>query len=53
MDATIAPMLWRLPFYEIDLPPQAQPIIKYAGLVFARPGFRDSLSEAERDMRLG
>ena len=51
VDATIAPVLWRLPFYEIDLPPQAQPIIKYAGLVFARPGFRDSLSEAERDMR--
>ncbi len=52
VDATIAPVLWRLPVYEIDLPPQAQPIIKYAGLMFARPGFRDSLSEAERDMRL-
>ena len=52
VDATIAPVLWRLPHYEIDLPPQAQPIVKYAALVFARPGFRDSLSEAERDMRL-
>ena len=52
VDATIAPVLWRLPFYEIDLPPQAQPIIKYAGHVFARPGFRDSLSEAEREMRI-
>jgi len=27
VDATIAPVLWRLPYYEIDLPPQAQPII--------------------------
>lgn len=52
VDATIAPILWRLPRYEIDLPSQAQPILKYAALVFARPGFRDSLSEAERDMRL-
>ena len=52
VDATIAPILWRLPRYEIDLPCQAQPILKYASLVFARPGFRDSLSEAERDMRL-
>ena len=52
VDATIAPILWRLPRYEIDLPPQAQPIIKYAGHVFARPGFRDSLSEAEREMRI-
>ena len=52
VDATIAPILWRLPRYEIDLPPQAQPIIKYAGHVFARPGFRDSLSDAEREMRI-
>ena len=53
VDATIAPVLWRLPRYEIDLPPQAQPILKYASVVFARAGFRDSLSEAEREMRLG
>ena len=37
VDATIAPILWRLPFYEIDLPPQAQPIVKYASLLFSRP----------------
>ncbi len=30
VDATIAPVLWRLPYYEIDLPSQAQPIVKYA-----------------------
>lgn len=53
VDATIAPVLWRLPRYEIDLPKEAQPLVKYAGLIFARAGFRDSLSEAERDMRLG
>ncbi len=52
VDATIAPILWRLPHYEIDLPPQAQPILKYAELVFSRPGFRESLSDAEQEMRL-
>ena len=52
VDATIAPILWRLPRYEIDLPPQAQPILKYAGTIFSRPAFRTSLSENEREMRL-
>ncbi len=52
VDATIAPVLWRLPYYEIDLPPQAQPIIKYASLIFSRPAFRESLSDAEQEMRL-
>jgi RNA polymerase-associated protein len=52
VDATIAPILWRLPRYEIDLPPQAQPIVKYASTIFSRPAFRASLSESEREMRL-
>jgi RNA polymerase-associated protein len=52
VDASIAPILWRFPYYEIDLPPQAQPLIKYAGLVFSRPAFRDSLSDVEQDMRI-
>jgi RNA polymerase-associated protein len=52
VDATIAPILWRLPRYEIDLPPQAQPILKYAATIFSRPAFRASLSETEREMRL-
>ena len=51
VDATIAPILWRLPRYEIDLPPQAQPILKYAHLIFSRQTFRESLSEVEREMR--
>ena len=52
VDATIAPVLWRLPHYEIDLPPQAQAIEKYAQMVFARAGFREALSEREQEMRL-
>jgi RNA polymerase-associated protein len=52
VDATIAPILWRLPFFEVDLPPTAQPIVKYASLIFSRPAFRESLSDAEQEMRL-
>jgi RNA polymerase-associated protein len=51
VDATVAPILWRLPFYEIDIPPQAQAMSKYASMVFSRPAFRESLSDAEQDMR--
>ena len=51
VDATIAPILWRLTFWEIDLPPQAQPITKYANLLFSRPAFRHSLSRTEQEMR--
>jgi RNA polymerase-associated protein len=52
VDATIAPILWRLQHYEIDVPPQAQPIVKYANLLFSRPAFRESLSDTEQEMRL-
>jgi RNA polymerase-associated protein len=52
VDATIAPVLWRLPHYEIDMPPTAQPIVKYASLIFSRPAFRESLSDTEQEMRL-
>jgi stringent starvation protein A len=52
VDASIAPILWRLPHYEIDLPKEAAPIMKYASLVFSRPAFRLSLSDAEQEMRL-
>src|SRR5688572_25873393 len=51
VDASIAPILWRLPGWEIDLPPQAQVISKYANLVLSRPAFRHSLSRVEQEMR--
>ena len=52
VDATIAPMLWRLSAWEIDLGTQAPAITRYMNLVFSRPTFRHSLSRAEQDMRL-
>lgn len=51
VDATIAPIFWRLPSYGVELPLQAQPIVKYMNMVFARSTFRASLTEIERDMR--
>ncbi len=51
VDATIAPILWRLQRYEIELPPQAQALTRYANLLFSRPAVRRSLSSAELEMR--
>jgi RNA polymerase-associated protein len=51
VDATIAPILWRLPRYRIELPRQAKPVLDYAERMFARESFQASLSEAEREMR--
>jgi RNA polymerase-associated protein len=51
VDASIAPILWRLQRYEIELPPQAQALTRYMGVLFARPSFRASLSAPERAMR--
>jgi len=51
VDATIAPMLWRLTLWDIDLAQQAPAITRYMNLVFSRPTFRHSLSRAELDMR--
>ncbi len=51
VDATLGPVLWRLPYYQIELPSKAQPIIKYQNRLFARPAFARSLSDVERTMR--
>jgi RNA polymerase-associated protein len=54
LDAAVAPILWRLPRWEIDtaaLGSAAPSIERYAAKVFARPAFARSLSEAERGMR--
>jgi RNA polymerase-associated protein len=51
VDASVAPILWRLRHYEIELPPQAQALSRYAAAMFARPAFRASLSDVELQMR--
>lgn len=50
-DAWIAPILWRLPHWGVKLPRQAAAVEAYAERIFAREGFRRSLSETERTLR--
>ena len=52
VDVTVAPILWRLPRYRIDIPKDLTPLLKYANLLFSRPAFRMSLSPQEREMRI-
>ena len=51
VDATLAPVLWRLAHHQVELPAKAQPIIKYENRIFARPAFARALSDVERAMR--
>jgi RNA polymerase-associated protein len=52
VDASIAPLLWRLPMLGIELPPASgKQINAYAKRLFERDGFQQSLSEEEREMR--
>jgi stringent starvation protein A len=53
VDCSIAPMLWRLPKYGIELPKSAKQITEYAKRMFNRPAFQASLSDIEREMRDG
>lgn len=52
VDCSIAPILWRLPAYGIELGSNAEPIEKYMKRVFDRRSFRSSLTELEQEMRL-
>jgi RNA polymerase-associated protein len=51
VDCYLAPLLWRLPKLGISLPEAADPICDYADRMFAREGFENSLSDAERELR--
>ncbi len=52
VDCTIAPLLWRLPVYGIELGSEAEPIEEYMKRVFARRSFQQSLTELEQEMRM-
>ncbi len=51
LDVAIAPLLWRLEHYGIQLPKQAVPLLKYAERLFSRQAFIDSMTPAEKAMR--
>jgi len=51
LDVAIAPLLWRLDFYGIQLPKQAAPLLKFAERLFSRPPFIEALTASEKAMR--
>jgi RNA polymerase-associated protein len=51
LDVAIAPLLWRLDYYNIVLPKQAAPLMKYAERIFTRPAFIEALTPSEKVMR--
>lgn len=51
-DCVLAPILWRLPAMQIELPEkQCRPLYRYMERIFSRESFLVSLSDAERDLR--
>ena len=51
LDVAIAPLLWRLDHYGIELPKNAAPLQKYAERIFSRPAFIEALTPSEKVMR--
>lgn len=51
LDVSIAPLLWRLDYYGIELSKNAAPLLKYAERIFSRPAFIEALTPSEKVMR--
>lgn len=51
LDVAIAPLLWRLDHYDIQLGKEAAPLMKYAERLFSRKAYIDSMTPAEKAMR--
>ena len=51
LDVAIAPLLWRLEYYGIELPKQAAPLLKYAERIFSRPAYIEAMTPSEKAMR--
>jgi RNA polymerase-associated protein len=51
LDCWLAPLLWRLPLFNIKLPDKAKAVENYAQRIFNRDSFSASLSLIEKNMR--
>ena len=51
LDIVIAPLLWRLNHYGIQLSKNAAPLLKYSERIFSRPAFIEALTPSEKVMR--
>ena len=52
VDCLVAPVIWRLPWLEVDLGKEGRPIVDYGERLFHSQGFERSLTEDEKNMRL-
>ena len=51
LDCALAPLLWRLPSYGIEIPEKCLALHAYMERVFNRPSFQESLTSAEKQLR--
>jgi RNA polymerase-associated protein len=51
LDVAIAPLLWRLDHYGIQLDKEAAALMKYAERLFSRPAYIEAMTPAEKAMR--
>ena len=51
LDVAVAPLLWRLDHYGIELSKTAAPLMKYAERIFSRPAYIQALTPSEKVMR--
>lgn len=51
VDCSIAPIIWRLKHFDIDIEGESKSIDKYCRTIFRRRSFRSSLTELEQEMR--
>ena len=51
LDVAIAPLLWRLDHYGIELSKNAAPLLKFAERIFSRPAYIEALTPSEKVMR--
>ena len=53
VDCVIAPVLWRLDLYRIELSDKQKSISSYMERIFSRETFKESMTEDEEEMRPG
>ena len=51
LDVAIAPLLWRLDHYGIEMPKSAAPLLRSAERIFSRPAYIEALTPSEKVMR--
>ena len=51
LDVAIAPLLWRLDFYGIDMSKNAVPLLKFTPSASSRPAHIEALTPSEKVMR--